>query len=374
MSDIPLDDARLEKRLSGAMMRLRGKQPFFATLALFARQSLRDDIGTAATDGRDIFWNREFLARLTPAEVDGVLLHEILHAALLHIPRRGPRDPLLWNIACDIVVNGIVDGAHLTLPKGAVRKKEWEKLAVEEVYALLDKNAVQITLPENWADLLEPGTGEHEALTAHWKQAIAQAKTLTEAMRQGKLPAGLDRELGGLEPARLNWRSYLWRYLVRTPTDFSELDRRLIYRGLYVETLQSDFVRVFVCIDTSGSIGLAELKLFVGELLGILSAYPHIQADLWWADADVYGPHHLESVGDEIPRPKGGGGTDFCPFFKAVEKKVAEEGIPDALCVYLTDGFGTFPDPPPALSTLWVVLAGGLDLHQFPFGEAVRLA
>ena len=43
------------------------------------------------------------------------------------------------------------------------------------------------------------------------------------------------------------------------------------------------------------------------------------------------------------------------------------------VCVYLTDGYGTFPDPPPELSVLWVVTPGGLDLSQFPFGEAVRL-
>ncbi|MGC4047030.1 MAG: VWA-like domain-containing protein [Armatimonas sp.] len=366
-------DTELERRLSGAQMRLRRNQPFFATLAFFCRQIFRDDIGTAATDGRDIFWNREFLAGLTSVEVDGVLLHELLHAALLHVTRRGPRDAYLWNIACDIVVNGIVEEAGLKLPKGAVRKKEWEKFAVEEVYALLDKHAIRITIPDGWADLLEPGPGGQESIEAHWKQALAQAKTISHSQGQGSLPAGLDRELFGLEPAQLNWRSYLWRYLVRTPTDFSELDRRLVHRGLYVETLQSESVRVFVCIDTSGSIGNEELKLFVGELMGILSAYPHIQADLWWGDADVYGPYRMESVGDNIPRPQGGGGTDFRPFFKAVEKLVSEEGVADGLCVYLTDGYGTFPDPAPSLATLWVVNAGGLDLNGFPFGEAVRL-
>ena len=42
------------------------------------------------------------------------------------------------------------------------------------------------------------------------------------------------------------------------------------------------------------------------------------------------------------------------------------------VCVYLTDGYGTFPDTVPKL-LLWVVTLGGLDLAQFPFGEAVRL-
>ena len=43
------------------------------------------------------------------------------------------------------------------------------------------------------------------------------------------------------------------------------------------------------------------------------------------------------------------------------------------VCVYLTDGFGSFPSDIPELPVLWVVTPGGLDLKQFPFGEAVRL-
>ena len=34
---------------------------------------------------------------------------------------------------------------------------------------------------------------------------------------------------------------------------------------------------------------------------------------------------------------------------------------------------GSFPEQPPELPVLWVVTLGGLDLPQFPFGEAVRL-
>lgn len=44
-----------------------------------------------------------------------------------------------------------------------------------------------------------------------------------------------------------------------------------------------------------------------------------------------------------------------------------------AVCVYLTDGYGTFPNQAPELPVLWVVTPGGLDLSQFLFGETVRL-
>lgn len=77
------------------------------------------------------------MAALSDDHFDGVLLHEVLHAALLHVTRRSQRDPQRWNIAADIVVNGILIEQGFSLPEGHVRNLELERLAVEEVYALL---------------------------------------------------------------------------------------------------------------------------------------------------------------------------------------------------------------------------------------------
>ena len=49
------------------------------------------------------------------------------------------------------------------------------------------------------------------------------------------------------------------------------------------------------------------------------------------------------------------------------------DGMSTGVYVYLTDGYGTFPDTSPELPILWVVTPGGLDLSQFLFGETVRL-
>lgn len=390
--------AELERRLSGALIRLRTRAPFFAALALFARMRIREDIPTAATDGQDVFWNPEFLRKLTPAELSGVLLHEVLHAALLHVVRRGERDPVLWNIAADIVVNGMIAAeaqrggggvgqVTLALPQGALRDEKLEKFSVEEVYELIQKDGRTLKLAEAWRDLLEAfGGGDNEArraeMEAHWRAAHAQARTLMRASGRGDLPAELLRELSALEPAQLDWRSRLWRFMVRTPTDFTGFDRRFIGRGLYLEALDGESLRVYVGIDTSGSINNKELAQFVGEVQGILCAYPHIACDLFYVDAAAYGPYPLTTGTDvnSFPKPVGGGGTDFRPFFDAVEKQERNGGSPysllgqtETLCIYLTDGYGAFPGPAPDYPTLWVVTPGGLGLDAFPFGEAVRL-
>ena len=199
---------------------------------------------------------------------------------------------------------------------------------------------------------------------------MQQATVIARTTSQGTLPAGMERELGALDTAQLDWRSYLWRYLVKTPTDYTEFDRRFIGRGLYLETLQGESVKVYVAVDTSGSIDDRLLKMFLSEVGGILNSYPHLECELYYADADVYGAFEL-NPDSKIPQPQGGGGTSFVPFFNKISDRW--DGMMTAVCVYLTDGYGTFPDTAPELPVLWVVTPGGLDLSQFTFGETVRL-
>jgi predicted metal-dependent peptidase len=374
------------KVISASLLRLRMKSPFFGTLAMFVRFLPSATILTAATDGRDIFFNPDFLQSLPIEQQDGLLLHELLHAALLHPSRLGTREPKLWNIAADIVVNGtILRERGFELPAGALRDEKLEHFSVEEVYELLRQQGVTDLqlgdldlLPANAiADEAQMGLNAHpwglnrtDELKSHWRQALQQAAVIAAASRSGKMPGGIDRELVAAMGSQLDWQSYLWRYLVQTPTDFQGFDRRFIGRGLYLESLQGESVRVYVAVDTSRSVGVAEFQLLMDEVKGILGAYPHIECHLYYADTELDGPHIL-GTNSALTMPQGGGGTSFVPFFDRVRD--SWDGQTPSLCIYLTDGYGEFPDPPPLLPTLWVVTPGGVDLADFPFGEAVRL-
>ena len=85
----------------------------FGALMLFASIKESTKLDTAATDGRDIFFNKKFLESLTSSEQNALMLHEVLHMALLHVQRRQSRDPYIWNIAADIVVNDLINETHL---------------------------------------------------------------------------------------------------------------------------------------------------------------------------------------------------------------------------------------------------------------------
>ena len=166
----------------------------------------------------------------------------------------------------------------------------------------------------------------------------------------GNIPGSLRRQADVVLKPKLDWRTLLWRFLARSPVDFEGYDRRFFGSGLYLEDLQGDSLKARICIDTSGSIDQETLAQFLAELKGIVAAYPHIDLQLYYADTKLYGPYTLED--EQVFQPRGGGGTDFRPFFEAM---VVQEHD-DALLIYLTDGYGRLPDGMPKQELLWVLV------------------
>ena len=374
------------RALRSSMLRLRSRTPFFGTLALYARFLEAPDIPTAATDGQDVYYNPDFILSLPPAHLDGVLVHEVLHAALDHVFRRGSRDALQWNQAADIVVNGLIADAGLSLPDGALRDSALERFSVEEVYATIVRNGS--TLQDVDRDLLpgladddrgdgpesqgtSKGQAQTEKLRRKWAEATDRAASVARGRSAGALPGGIERAFGLAQRPKLDWRTLLWRYLARAPTDFAAFDRRFVHQGLYLETLEAVSLRVVVGIDTSGSIDNDSLDLLLAEFFGILRAYPLTQAWLFYVDTVAYGPYRISSI-EDVPPPQGGGGTDFAPFFAAIDDAGLAED--NTVAVYLTDGEGPFPVEHPRYPVLWLVTAGGADEAAFPFGDVVRMS
>jgi predicted metal-dependent peptidase len=362
-----------QRLISGSRLRLRGKSAFFATLLLHAEFVASREVAAAGTDGERVYVNPEVAASLPPDVLDGLLLHEVLHAALSHVERRGPREKKRWNRAADLIVNGMVEAAGLPTPPQSRRDEHLEKLSVEEVYTSLDGQDTEGD--EDGDDLLDgppsdvppKGGKPGQSAARQWQRAMAQARSV-DAMGggQGDDPLGLHRELARLAPARLDWRAHLWRFLARTPVDFGGFDRRFVGRGLYLEALDDESLTALIAVDTSGSVDDQAVRALVGEVQGVLGAYPHVRATLYYADTEAYGPFDLRP-GDPIPDPQGGGGTDFRPIFGLLDTHE-----PDVL-IYLTDGYGDFPDQAPRMPTLWVVPPGGLEDEGFPFGDVLRL-
>lgn len=374
----------IESRISAAQLRLRMRHPFFATLALFASVDITDSVETAGTDGKTLFFNSQYIKTLNNEELDGLLIHEILHMALLHVSRRRHRNAYQWNLACDIVINGMILAEGLHLPKGAVTDHDLAVFSVEEVYDRLPENKTRNAIVIQ--DILDPGEDqgltdtekEYTEMASYWANAREQASIVLDKMKQagkfaGKDPFGGSREWQAVRQPDIDWRTTLWQYMIRTPFDYVGFDRRFIGRGLYLDALEGESVNVAICVDTSASVDDNELSQFLSEIQGILSSYPHIIGDLYFADADLYGPYSIKSI-EEVPRPRGGGGTSFGPFFEAVSSSETYQHVVHNafLSIYLTDGYANFPSEP-EFPILWVVTKNGLSPSDFPYGMVTRL-
>ena len=374
------ENDQLYDLIRATQLRLRKVSPFFSALSLFSKVEFISDIQIAATDGIKIYFHPLNFLKLKPDERDAIFLHELLHIALLHPMRKKNRDSLIFNIAADIVVNGMISEVeNFKLPKGAIRDSKLEDLRVEEIYEIIQSRTEFPKL--EMVDLIK-GVKDKDNLKEtdqnislndidvenYWKRAISNSLAMISSKNRGFISNKLKRNLDQIVNPQLDWRTILWRYLVKTPSDFSGFDRRFLYRELYLEELSIETLDVYCCIDTSGSISQEVLSKFIGELKGILSSYPLIKCKLFYADSSCYGPYDIDSH-VKLPIPEGGGGTDFYPFFKAIEN---QEVYTLPVCIYLTDGYGKYPKKSNS-ETLWVITPGGIESEKVPFGYVCRL-
>ena len=85
-----------------------GGDPLIFSLMYPVEHICTMNIPTAATDGKRYYWNPKFILKHSRKGMRIVCGHEAWHAIYMHPSRRGSRNPKLWNIAVDYIVNGTV--------------------------------------------------------------------------------------------------------------------------------------------------------------------------------------------------------------------------------------------------------------------------
>lgn len=352
--------ASAELQIVRARTNLILQQPFFGALALRLKCIEDNTQETAYTDGRVIGYNADFVNKLSISKIIGLIAHEVMHPAFLHHVRRGARKPGKWNIACDYAINNILVKAGFDLPEKGCIDPKYDNMSAEEIYSLLpdDFDGPGANPDPGGCGAVRdgPATTASQIMEeeAEWKTALAQAAHV--AKQQGKLPAGIDRMMEDLFEPQIPWRAVLQRFATEKAPDeitWSRCNRRFIGAGIYLPTrsnpnIMDSFVGV---IDTSGSIGDKELREFMSEFEGIRNQMRPTTTYLMYCDAavaavDEFGPDDPLTV-----NPKGGGGTDFRPPFEWL----AERGITPSVLVYLTDGYGSFPDQEADFPVMWCI-------------------
>ena len=144
----PKTDAEVREKIISARIALLLKAPFFGNLATRLEVINADKwCGTAATDGRKLYYNSEFLKTMPAKQLEFLIGHEVLHCVYDHMGRCGDRDRRLWNIADDYCVNQDLVDQNIgeKIPVGLYDTK-YKGMSAEEVYDDLYENAEKIDM------------------------------------------------------------------------------------------------------------------------------------------------------------------------------------------------------------------------------------
>ena len=393
-------------RLITSRVQLLLNNGFFGNLATRLQlQDASDWCPTAATDGRFFFYNKEFIDSLDDEELIFLMGHEVLHNVYDHMDRRGSRDPRLWNIANDYVVN--MDLVENNIGKKITKVQicfdyKYQNMFSDEVYDDLFENAEQVT--EETLDMHldfsdgEDGDGqsaqgnaqggdddkkgppqnseeERRQIQDEMKEAIMNA---AKSAGNKDVPRGVRKMIKNLTNPELDWRELLAtniQSVVKNDFTFMRPARKGIQEGVYLPGMDYDQdLDVFCFIDSSGSMGDDMLRDLCSEVKGIMEQYTNFVLRLCFFDTDTYTIHEFDASNvDEIHdiEIEGGGGTEFdCMFDRLKEEDI----VPQKLIVF-TDGYpwGSWGDED-YCDTLFIVHGAGYGGRTpvAPYGVTVK--
>jgi predicted metal-dependent peptidase len=402
LTPVQLETMRKEvvDKIITARIALLLKHPFFGNMATRLRLESADDwCYTAATDGRHLYYNTQFFNAMSMPEVMFVIAHEILHCVYDHFSRREDRDPTLYNIAADYIVNNLLVRDKIgAKPKliDCFQDFKYDKWASEEVYDDLFKNAKKIKL-EELGELLddhidweeggdEDGEGgeggknprkytraELDAIKDEIKEAMIAA---AQSAGAGNVPGEIDRMIKKITEPKMNWREMLRQQIqstIRNDYTFSRPSRKGWHTGAILPGMNFDeTIDIVIGFDMSGSITNDMGADMLGETQGIMDQYKDYRIKIWCFDTKVYNEQNFSAdSGENLTdyRLKGGGGTDFDANWKYMK----DNDIQPKKFIMFTDGypFGSWGDEN-YCDTIFVIHGDKAKSITAPFGMTVH--
>jgi predicted metal-dependent peptidase len=338
--------------------------------------------------------------------------HEVLHAVYDHLGRKSFRDPKVWNMANDFVVNYTLVKSNIgKMPKhGLYDEKYHDGLISEEVYKMLIENSVEIkmTLDEHLT-LDGEGEGDGEGsgrkvsvtimgdsngppkITEEDRQKIrneikAAVINAAHAVGAGKVPAGVRRMIEAFTNPKMDWRTLLELHIqsqVKDDFTFQRPSRRSWTSDRLIILPGQNFkkrIELVAFIDLSGSMTDSMVRDFLSEVKGMMETYEDFWLLLATFDTKVYNPVVFtpENADDILDyQPQGGGGTDFMCMYDFLQDPSSQgfgdefaDAIEPPKMVVFSDGYpsGSW-GVADYCDTLWIL--HGTESIVAPFGMTV---
>lgn len=373
-----------------------------ALSSFFYAASMKVD--PVGTDGTVIFFQPVHLGGLYRENrilVNRAYLHMVLHCLFRHLYTRGERDKELWNLACDIATESIIDGMFhrsVRFSRSLLRRETYQQL--EKRLPVLNAQGIYRELEESRLsqDKLDKLAREYyvddhvfweqqdekkrQEQNNKWQDLAEKMETdLQTFSKEAAEGAGNLKQLLSVENRQKHsYREFLKKFSVLREVPQADLDTfdygfysyglRLYGNMPLIEPQETKEVKKIqefaVVIDTSMSCQGELVGRFLEETYAVLSEsesfFRKVHILILQCDEKIQEETVITCDKDlkeymEHLELKGGGGTDFRPAFARVEELI-REGFLENLkgMIYFTDGFGVYPKRMPAWETAFVFL------------------
>ena len=353
----PALQKELDKTKIGLMMQ---GGTFLIGVGLMMQHVFTESVDTAATDGKRIYFNPSFFSSLKKPERIGVLAHEIMHVALMHMIRLGTRDHNVYNQAGDYVINDILRNSGYILPEPHLYDAKYHGWSTEEVYDDLIKEGAGQDKPNILGGDIDYSEGESSEVKGDIATSVqdtvmkARAQAKMDSNEQGTIPGEVDRLIDELINPVLDWTQLLARFMdsnAKNDYTWTRPNKRF-FPNHYMPSMYSESIdHVTVTVDTSGSVTDDMLSEILTEIKSVYDTYQPNNMTIIDCDSSIHHIHHVDDSTDIMSlKFTGGGGTSFIPPLDYCK----EHGT--NVLLYFTDLYAEriCPDDGYEFDTLWI--------------------
>jgi len=404
MTDRSAEDIALSK----AKIRIIGdsKVSFYANIMMGLKYVWEDGMGTAAVDGVSMFIDPVFFMSLDEASRKAVILHEIEHIWRHHIgeTRMGNRDPQLYNIAGDHVINnnllacGYGPISWTDYKTGAkcdwVCDAKFADMSTEDVYDALYQemqsqgggvSAILMGAPGSGdnptpfddisrpAPTKEDGTPMTEAeVKGAINDLILSAATAARANgNPGSIPGEVQVFLDSLMFPKLPLPHLLRQFfqtVKRGGFTWARPNRRLLNRYYLPSRRGKALLRIAFAMDLSASVSNEEIRRYMSEIANVFVTLKPTQLDIIQFDAAIRSVDVVPNLNALMNMElRGRGGTSIAPVMKW-----AAENKPHALVVFSDGEFSHYHDNP-GVPILWMIHPHNSNsTWKAPYGQVIQ--
>ncbi len=327
--------------------------PFYGEIFSHVEFIRNDSVPTIGTNGKIIIYNDGFLRSVSVPKRNYILMHELMHIILKHWKRDAERNPGIWNLAADYVVNDMLDKCIVfpiindllfAAPEGRMHLDEYDDEPVEDLYYKILSN------PKNYRKdlrtvmrdiyIIEPlSPADEEMWESELNDAISKSagKYCSKGGWNRIPPYCLSLVVSRLLP----WKRILKEYLSSFETEdisYTTPERKYIHMDLILPGYGKDeeikLQNIWAFVDASGSISPEEMNEFITQLFRISTDFKAVLNIVYWHSgiADVYRDVNNKELCTATPTSSGGTNPE------CIYRFLDENKIDPTVMLILTDG------------------------------------